>query len=140
MKQAILAKDKVTIDVLPKSFQYLQIWPWLVIIGLGGVLATSIVLSKKRQKKRRLGRIGENVSKPPSSIAPQPLSKRRKVEEVKPLPRGELTLEEVDDMVLNYIVDHKGTVSMKQMAEDLGLTLDEMNESIAKLKEKHLIE
>jgi hypothetical protein len=134
------AQSKTTISVQAKTPLYLRIWPWLAIPGLGGVLAISIALIKRQQKKARAGEIERNKLKPPPFITPLPPSKTRKVEEVKPLPRGELTLEEVDYTVLDYITDHKGTVSMSRMADDLGLTLDELNESITKLKEKHLID
>jgi len=134
------AQNKTTISVQVKTPLYLRIWPWLAIFGLGGVLAVSIALIKRQQRKARAGEIERNKLKPPPFIAPPPPSKTRKVEEVKPLPRGELALEEVDYAVLDYITDHKGTVSMSRMADDLGLTLDELNESITKLKEKHLID
>lgn len=72
---------------------------------------------------------------------PEPFTKNHVDRQVKPLPvKAKASLEEIDNKVLGYIVAHEGTVSLKQMAEYLDLTLEELSESVARLKERHLIE
>lgn len=76
----------------------------------------------------------------PPSVAPLSVSKKRVGEKIRPLPRVKPVWEPIDNMVLNYIMAREGTISLSQAAQDLGLTLDELNESIKRLKKEHKIE
>jgi len=40
----------------------------------------------------------------------------------------------LDERVYNYIVEHEGTIALSQAAKDLGITVDELNAAIERLK------
>lgn len=76
---------------------------------------------------------------PLPSIETKP-SKRQIIKNVKKLPDFKSATEEIDEKVFGYISAHGGTVSMRQMAKDLELTLGEIKGSIERLRKKNLIE
>ncbi len=49
-------------------------------------------------------------------------------------PKVEAVTYDLDLMVLNYVVEHKGTISLSRAAENLGITVKELEESIERLK------
>ncbi|MEM2738860.1 MAG: hypothetical protein QXK93_07745, partial [Candidatus Bathyarchaeia archaeon] len=58
----------------------------------------------------------------------------------KPTHSEKASFKDVDEMVFNYIASHGGTISLSKAASELGLTIDELKESIERLKKKGLIE
>ena len=53
--------------------------------------------------------------------------------------KGRRTLTEVDQRVLNYIIDHNGTISLSQAAQDLSMSSNDLQSSIERLKTSGLL-
>ena len=53
--------------------------------------------------------------------------------------KGSRTLAEDDQRVLNYIIDHNGTISVSQAAHDLSMSSDDLQSSIERLKTSGLL-
>lgn len=76
---------------------------------------------------------------PLPSIETKP-SKKQIIKNAKKLPDFKSATEEIDEKVFGYISALGGTVSMRQMAKDLELTLGEIKGSIERLRKKNFIE
>jgi len=119
-----------TVEVVPKP----QLNFWL-IIGLSGVITLaviSVVMAKNRSERKVKKEIR---GKPPETYtSPAPPHEPVVTKEVKPVKVFKSREEELDDMVLDYIEAHGGTISLSRAAEDLGITYEELISSIDKLK------
>jgi PKD repeat protein len=119
-----------TVEVVPRP----QLNFWL-IIGLSGVITLaviSVVMAKNRSKRKVKKEIR---GKPPETYtSPAPLHESVVTKEVKPVKGFRSREEEIDDMVLDYIEAHGGTISLSRAAEDLGITYEELISSIDRLK------
>ena len=119
-----------TVEVVPKP----QLNFWL-IIGLSGVITLaviSVVMAKNRSERKVKKEIR---GKPPETYtSPAPPHEPVVTKEVKPVKVFRSREEELDDMVLDYIEAHGGTISLSRAAEDLGITYEELISSIDRLK------
>ncbi len=121
-----------TIKVLPKSFPFTLILA-ATCIGLAAAMIGGVI-SKKR-KKQQPSREAELYS----VIKPIPPEEKEII--IKKLPVSKKAgIEEIDETVFNYIASHGGTISLSQAAAELNLTIDELKESIERLKQKGMIE
>jgi len=116
----------------------------VMILGVGGGLASAMALrvhSKKRKAAAPTAALG--VPQPEPSLEGMPAKKvpegppvAKEVKEVptpKIVPIGKAT-PELDEMVYDYIIQHEGTIALSQAAKDLGITVDELNAAIERLK------
>jgi len=123
------AKYVKTINVSPKLFPYL-----LQILGLSGLslfTAVFIVLVRNKRKKKVKEEPQKGMPEAYMPLPPLEPAVTKKVKLVKPVKSRD---EEIDDMVLNYIETHGGTISLSKAVEDLGITYDELIDSIVRLK------
>jgi LPXTG-motif cell wall-anchored protein len=127
---------KITVKAEPSPSNSLI----LILIGtsIGLIAALTGFISRKKKK----------VESPPF---PEEFSVHKSVKpfseevygqgEAKPSPITKKDyFKNVDDAVFDYIVSHRGTISLSRAAAELGISMEELKASIERLKEKGLIE
>ncbi|MEM2568307.1 MAG: PKD domain-containing protein, partial [Candidatus Bathyarchaeia archaeon] len=126
-----------TITVLPKSFPFVFV-VLAICIGLAAAMIGGfIVKRKKRQMEKSLPSRGTEVY---SVVKPTPSEAKYETVVKQPSISKKTKIEEIDEAVFNHITSHGGTISLSQAAEELNLTMEELKESIDRLKKKGLIE
>jgi len=116
----------------------------LMMLGIGGTLVSTMAWRAHSKKGRIATPTAPVVGLQPAPL-PQEVSEKTipeatpAVKEVKEVPTPKIvpiteatTL--LDDRVYNYIVEHEGTIALSQAAKDLGITVDELNAAIDRLK------
>jgi hypothetical protein len=100
---------------------------WTYILMMAG-LAIGITVPSSLFVKRKLGQV---------------IAKRRTVRKSPPKKQGALGKTQGDTegdlKVYNYIIDRGGSISLKEAIRDLGMSREEINQSIERLKETHML-
>jgi len=114
----------------------------LGVVGASGAAIGFIAYSRKKRAAAPAAPLG--VVRPeaaPAGVAAKPVPEAAPsaVKEVKEVPTPKIipiaeAAPPLDERVYNYIVAHEGTIALSQAAKDLGITLDELNAAIDRLK------
>lgn len=116
----------------------------VMILGVGGGLASAMALRMYSKKRKAVApSTVTGVPQPEPSLEGMPAKKvpeaspvAKEVKEVptpKIIPMGKAT-PELDEIVYDYVIRHEGTIALSQAAKDLGISLDELNATIDRLK------
>jgi len=81
------------------------------------------------------GRKGPPKPPPTAPFTPPPERPVEKKPVVKPV-KPRMTPSEIDRMAYDYILQHKGIISISQAAKDLNITIRQLNASIKRLKKE----
>jgi len=112
--------------------------PIVMVLGVVGASAAAIRSLAHYRKRKASGLVPPlavvaRMSVATVSMPIEPVSKAQAAKGVKEVPTREQALT-VDDRVYNYIVEHEGTISLSQAAKDLGISPNELNAAIDRLK------
>ena len=117
----------------------------VVILSVVGVSAAAIGFTAYSRKKRAaapaasLGVVHPEAAPVGMAAKPLPEAVPSAVKEVKEVPTPKIipiaeAAPPLDERVYDYIVEHEGTIALSQAAKDLGITVDELNAAIDRLK------
>jgi len=114
----------------------------LGVVGASGAAIGFIAYSRKKRAAAPAAPLGVvHPEAAPAGVAAKPVPEAAPsaVKEVKEVPTPKIIpIAEVapplDERVYNYIVEHEGTIALSQAAKDLGITVDELNAAIDRLK------
>jgi len=114
-------------------YGYAALLPGLSLLAFGGaaILRSRVGISWKTQIR-------------PSALSRERIREMPRRVEEKPRPTVRIVPVEIpssmDDKVFDYIVEHEGVISLSQASEDLGISMDELNASVERLKKERKIE
>jgi len=116
----------------------------VVMLGAVGALAAATALRAYLRKRKAVRgtalMVGARPEPSPEEISAKTVPETpTAVKEVKEVPTPTIipiakAESELDGRVYSYIVEHEGTIALSQAAKDLGISLDELNAAIGRLK------
>ena len=119
----------------------------VLIVMILGVVSVSvaaigfIAYSRRRKAVGPAAPLGVvHPEAPPAGVPSKPVPETAAaVKEVREVPTPKIVpiteqAPPLDDRVYSYIVEHEGTIALSQAAKDLGISLDELNAAIGRLK------
>jgi len=118
-----------TQETAPAVTDYAQLYFLIGVVSTAGLVGGLLGIRMLRQRKKGLHK--PPPATPRAARPPEPVEKPV----VKPITLRMIP-SEVDQMVYDYIVHHKGVISISQAARDLNLTLEELYASFERLKKE----